>query len=547
VRGIGVLVALLAAVVAVSASGGAAATQQAKAGVFTGYGFDACTAPSIGALNAWAASPYRAVGIYLGGANRACGDGNLSAAWVSTTLSMGWSLLPLYVGLQAPCAKASLARISSNITTASSQGTAAAGDAIVKAQQFGLPPGSPVYLDMEGYPLDSATCTTAVQAFVSAWVQELRAFGYLAGVYGSAASTIRDIAGLGTSVPDDAWIADWNGVQDVFGDKYVSDSVWANHQRIHQYKGGHRETYGGVTINIDSNIVDGAVVGGVIVAPPVQPVGFPAGSVASGDSKATASWPNGAFTDPVVVTLTPSTPLALASAAYSLQLSVSRPDATSVARFGAPVTIHMTPPSPGLVPSFSATGTTARAVVHLTSAALPAGVDVGYTTETDGSIDILTVVPGFFGLGADITPPSAPGSVGARFFRGALTLSWLPATDNGGTVISYDILLDGSPLTTVSGRSRRAVVHAFHPAAQTVYRVRAVDTAGNAGKPSRPIVVVPTKRPADAPKVLPRWAFGLYASQHGTGNRPGSTPKKLPAWYWHWAAWRLAPFHLKKV
>jgi hypothetical protein len=547
VRGIGGLVALLVVVVAVSASGGAAATQRAKAGVFTGYGFDACTAPSIGALNAWAASPYRAVGIYLGGANRACRDGNLSAAWVSTTLSMGWSLLPLYVGLQAPCAKASLARISSNATTAASQGTAAAGDAIVKAQAFGLPPGSPVYFDMEGYPVSSAACTAAVQAFVSAWVEELHAFGYVAGVYGSAASTIRDIAGLGTSIPDDAWIANWNGVQDVFGDKYVSDGVWTNHQRIHQYKGGHRETYGGVTINIDSNIVDGAVVGGVIAAPPAQPVGFPAGSVASGDGKATVSWPDGAFTDPVVVTLTPSTPLALASAAYSLQLSVSLANATPVTRFGAPVTIHMTPPSPGLVPAFSATGTTARAVVHLASPALPAGVDVGYTTETDGSIDILTLVPGFFGLGADITPPSAPGPVGARFFRGALTLSWLPATDNGGTVISYDILLDGSPLTTVSGRSRRAVVHAFHPAAQTVYRVRAVDTAGNAGKPSRPIVVVPTKRPADVPKVLPRWAFGLYASQHGAGSRPASTPRKLPAWYWHWAAWRLAPFHLKKV
>jgi hypothetical protein len=197
------------------------------------------------------------------------------------------------------------------------------------------------------------------------------------------------------------------------------------------------------------------------------------------------------------------------------------------------------------VPAFSATGTTARVVVHLTSPVLPPGVDVGYTTETDGSIDIVTLVPGWFGLGADITPPSAPGPLGAHFSRGALTLSWLPATDNGGTVVSYDILLDGSPFTSVSGRSRRAVVRAFHPAAQTVYRVRAVDAAGNAGKPSRAIVVRPTKRPADVPKLVPRWAFGLYSAQHGSGSRPATTPRKLPAWYWHWAAWRLAPFHLK--
>jgi hypothetical protein len=33
--------------------------------------------------------------------------------------------------------------------------------------------------------------------------------------------------------------------------------MWANHQRVHQYTGGHNESYGGVTINIDSNAVDG--------------------------------------------------------------------------------------------------------------------------------------------------------------------------------------------------------------------------------------------------------------------------------------------------
>ena len=47
----------------------------------------------------------------------------------------------------------------------------------------------------------------------------------------------------------------------MFGDPYVSDSLWANHQRVHQYKGGHKETWGGVTINIDSNYVDGPVLG----------------------------------------------------------------------------------------------------------------------------------------------------------------------------------------------------------------------------------------------------------------------------------------------
>src|SRR3954452_585521 len=39
---------------------------------FTGYGFDACTAPSTSVMQAWKASPYRAVGIYIGGVGRGC-------------------------------------------------------------------------------------------------------------------------------------------------------------------------------------------------------------------------------------------------------------------------------------------------------------------------------------------------------------------------------------------------------------------------------------------------------------------------------------------
>ena len=114
------------------------------------------------------------------------------------------------------------------------------------------------------------------------------------GVYGSAASTIRDVSALGASMPDVIWIANWNGVEGVFGDPYVSDSLWPNHQRVHQYKGGHNETWGGVTINIDSNYVDGAVVGNAGPPPPPPPEP-PAGSVGSGDGKATATWTAGSF------------------------------------------------------------------------------------------------------------------------------------------------------------------------------------------------------------------------------------------------------------
>ena len=98
---------------------------------------------------------------------------------------------------------------------------------------------------------------------------------------------------------------------------------------------------------------------------------------------------------------------------------------------------------------------------------------------------------------------------------------------------------------TVPAASRRAIVHAFHPSAPSVYRVQSVDGAGNVSTPSRALVVVPTKRPTGLPRALPRWAWGLYDAQHGRGARPAKAPKKPPAWYWRWAAWRSAPFHLK--
>lgn len=526
-------------------AGGSAASQQARSTVYTGYGFDACHAPSLQTLAAWTASPYRAVGIYIGGVNRACGDGNLTSSWVSSAVGAGWSLMPLYVGLQAPCVSQSgLAHLSSNATTANTQGVAAADDAATRATLFGLPAGSPIYFDMEGYSTKNAACTRAVQSFVTGWVTELRAQGWTAGVYGSATSTIRDIANLGVATPDDAWIADWNGVAAAFGDPYVSDALWPNHQRIHQFKGGHRETWGGVGIDVDSDFVDGAVVGGA--APPPPPPPPPAGSVGSGDGNATASWPSGAFTAPVVVTLTPVSP-APAPATYALRLAVTAADGvTPVTSFAQPVVVSFLAPGTGVVPAVSTDGTTWTPLPPAANGALPAGATAAYTIEPGGALDVLTTAPGLFGLIPDSTPPTQPAAFAGRFARGALTLTWQPSRDNSGVVSSYRVLLDGAPLESVAGNVRRAVVRAFHPDRQTVYRVQAVDGAGNAGKPSRPLVVVPTARPTGLPRALPHWVWSLFGWQHGHATgRPATAPRRPPAWYWRWSAWRLQPFHLK--
>jgi hypothetical protein len=239
---------------------------------FTGLGFDACAAPSSRAMAAWQGSPYRAVGVYIGGLNRACSQPNLTAAWVGEQVAEGWHLIPTYVGLQAPTsACTSCARLSSGLAPA--QGTAAARDAVADAAEIGIGPGNPIYFDMEAYTR-TTSATRATLAFLAAWTEELHDLGYTSGVYSSSASGIADLAGqVGEDypLPDDLWFANWNGKRNAL-DPYIPATAWSSHQRIHQYRGGHDETWGGTTINIDNNYVEGATVGGTLDAAPLPPL-----------------------------------------------------------------------------------------------------------------------------------------------------------------------------------------------------------------------------------------------------------------------------------
>jgi hypothetical protein len=207
-------------------------------------------------MQTWLASPYRAVGIYIGGVNRACSNVRLSADWAGAAVSTGWSLIPLYVGLQAPCVGGrGLAKISPTI--ASSQGTAAADDAAGDAAALGLSPGSPIYFDMEAYTR-TTSASSATLSFLSSWTSQLHTLGYVSGVYSSSSSGIADLdraIGGSYTLPDHVWTANWNGQQNTL-DPYLPSTAWPSHQRIHQYRGGHDETYGGVTINIDNDNLD---------------------------------------------------------------------------------------------------------------------------------------------------------------------------------------------------------------------------------------------------------------------------------------------------
>jgi hypothetical protein len=229
----------------------------------SGLGFDTCTAPSVPSMTAWLASPYRVTGTYLGGANWACDYGNFDASWVRQVAGEGWRFIPIWVGAQAPCT--SLTGVSTiDPAQAAAEGQAEAASAAATAVGFGYGRGTPIYFDMEGYDSADSSCAQAVLTFLGGWTQGLHAAGYQSGVYSSAASGITGLASEygtpGATVPDDIWIADWNG-DPVLTDPAVPATEWADHQRLHQYYGAHEETWGGTTIDVDNDVADGSVAG----------------------------------------------------------------------------------------------------------------------------------------------------------------------------------------------------------------------------------------------------------------------------------------------
>jgi len=223
-------------------------------------GFDTCTAPSLGAMHAWRAR-YSAAAVYIGGLNMACDYGNLSASWVRSAHSMGWSLLPVYVGLQAPCNSFS-AKIDPRY--ASHQARGAADTAINDAINFGMRRGTPIYFDMEGYNTSNAACSHAVLTFLDAWTRELHDHGYVSGVYSSASAGIAGLVRTSAinahpfAEPDAVWFALWDGHDNLLGAPYVPARRWA-HDRDKQYAGNQRQRNGGYTLGIDCDRVYGAV------------------------------------------------------------------------------------------------------------------------------------------------------------------------------------------------------------------------------------------------------------------------------------------------
>jgi len=247
--------------------------------IYRGQGFDACEIPTLSKLQAWFnGSPYQSVNLYIGGISRACDNDALTAAYLQQMYNQGWRFIPTWVGPQAPCTTFRN-RFSWDPEVAYAQGVDNANQARATLLELGLTnpdgTGSVVYDDLE-YFTYSAACSASARAFVQGWTTRLQQLGIIPGLYASSWNLDQNHIYNLQPPPSVVWIAEWYTVPGyrpdvtVWDVDWLDDIYWSNHQRILQYSGSHDETWGGVTINVDSNVLDGLVAapyGADLIAP----------------------------------------------------------------------------------------------------------------------------------------------------------------------------------------------------------------------------------------------------------------------------------------
>jgi hypothetical protein len=216
---------------------------------YQGVGFDACTAPSASYMSAWRrGSAYRAIGVYIGGSDRACAQPNLTAGWLRRQAKAGWHFMPMYVGPQAEFGQ--LGKHPGH------QGRAAANDAVMQAERLGFAPGTPLYYDMEAY---GPSERHAALAFLSSWTSRLHALGYSSGVYGSSGAGVGYLADQyfthKYALPDVIFDALWNDERNT-ADSVFKSGEWTKHHRAHQFAGNVTQSYSGDTIEIDEDFLN---------------------------------------------------------------------------------------------------------------------------------------------------------------------------------------------------------------------------------------------------------------------------------------------------
>ncbi|MFF9022321.1 glycoside hydrolase domain-containing protein [Streptomyces eurythermus] len=252
-------------VVVAAGAGIAAQTSMAATGwpaqkTFTGRAFDTCTAPSLSAMKAWHTGYYGAAAVYVGGKNRGCAQPNLTASWVKSVNSLGWKLIPIYVGAQPPCQTGSSPE-KLTAATAASLGTKDANDAVAKASALGMKAGSPIYLDMEAYDINNKACNDAVLTYVRSFTKTLRAKTYRGGYYGFTSSSAKAVATAADKkdLPGNLWYALYDKKDTTTADWPWGAGQFTPHSRGHQYLVNSKETRGGVTLTVDRDSWDAPV------------------------------------------------------------------------------------------------------------------------------------------------------------------------------------------------------------------------------------------------------------------------------------------------
>ena len=98
--------------------------------------------------------------------------------------------------------------------------------------------------------------------FLHAWTSQLHRPGLRLGLllqrgvgHQDARRPPRAVRTTRSRMPDQVWIADWNGKANT-SSSYVRSDGWQPYRRMKQYQGGHNETWGGVRINIDRNYLN---------------------------------------------------------------------------------------------------------------------------------------------------------------------------------------------------------------------------------------------------------------------------------------------------
>jgi hypothetical protein len=146
----------------------------------------------------------------------------------------------------------------------------------------------------------------------------------------------------------------------------------------------------------------------------------------------------------------------------------------------SPLVIHISSFPAGQVPAYSRDGTTWTTIPRLNAPALPDGQSDGYFVNTDDSLDIYTRHATLFGLLLDTQAPGKP-TLHSRLDHRKLRLL-VYAKDNV-RIAHYLVLFNGRPV--------KQTKHAYLVlvARKGRFQVVAVDTAGNRGRASAPVVV----------------------------------------------------------